>query len=206
MKQWLPLRRLKFIGIMDKMRKKLIESVVFFAKSVKNPTKMMIYKLLAELDFRHFEEKGYPVTNLEYEAWPMGPVPKEFNAEITRNEDVELPDDFRNALTCEKFEYEDSGGNTKHGFRFRAKRKPDLTVFTLREQRILSEVAEIYREATATEASKASHEPGRPWSKTSKGETIELPKAARIPKPLTEEEAREMIREIGAFHRTYDRK
>ena len=191
---------------MDKMRQKVLEAIIFFSKVVKNPTKMMIYKLLAELDFRHFEEKGYPVTNLEYEAWPLGPVPKELNAELTRKDDVVLPDDFRSALSCEKFEFEDAEGNSKHGFRFRAKRKPDLRVFTPREQRILAEVAEIYRDATATEASKASHEPGKPWSKTSKGERIDLAKAVKVPKALTEEEAREMMREIGGFHRTYDRK
>ncbi|MEK6756417.1 MAG: Panacea domain-containing protein [Bacteroidota bacterium] len=188
---------------MDKFRKRLLEALIFFAREVKSPTKMMLFKLLAELDFRHFKEKGYPVTNLEYEAWPMGPVPREFNREISTEKDLVIPNDFADALVCERFEFEKSDGSLGFGFKFYAKRKPDLSVFSPRQQRILKEVSEIYKNASATEASKASHEPGQPWTQTSPGEIIDLVRSIKLKKPLTDEEAREMMEEIAAFHKTY---
>lgn len=188
---------------MNNFRKKLLEAIVFFSREVKNPTKMMMYKLLAELDFRHFEEKGYPVTNLEYVAWPMGPVPKKLDTEISIKKDVVLPEDFVGSLSCEKYEFEKKDGSTAHGFKFRAKRKPDLTVFSPREQRILKEVAEIYETATATEASKASHEKDKPWVRTPAGEVIDMVETIKLKASITKEEAREIMQEIAAFHRTY---
>lgn len=188
---------------MNRFRKKLLEAIVFFSREVRNPTKMMVYKLLAELDSRHFSEKGYPSTNLEYEAWPLGPVPNEFDKEITQKDNVIIPNDFQDSILCEKFEFEDEKGRVKYGFRFIARRKPDLSVFTPREQRILREVAEIYATATAAEASEASHERDKPWSKTPLGEKIDFLKSVKLPKNVSEEEAREMIREIEAFHKTY---
>lgn len=163
----------------------------------------MMYKLLAELDFRHFEEKGYPVTNLEYEAWPKGPVPRKLDNEISKNKDVVLPEDFADSLSCEKYEFEKTDGSSAHGFKFRAKRKPDISVFSLREQRILKEVAEIYKTATATDASKASHEKDKPWVKTPAGKVIDMVETIKLKAPITKEEAREIMREIAAFHRTY---
>jgi uncharacterized phage-associated protein len=188
---------------MDTLRKKLLEAIIFFSKEVRNPTKMMMYKLLAELDFRHFEEKGYPVTDLEYVAWKMGPVPAKLDRELSHNKDVVIPDDFTDSLACEKYEFEKRDGSTAHGFKFRAKRKPDLSVFSPREQRILIEVAEIYRHATATEASKASHEKDKPWIKTPEGHVIDLVETIKLKAPISKEEAREMMRERAAFHRTY---
>ena len=191
---------------MDRFRRKLLEAIVFFSREVKNPTKMMMYKLLAELDSRHVSEKGFPSTDLDYEAWPLGPVPIELNEEITDKDAVTIPDDFGNSIGCERFDFEDKWGNPKHGFRFSARRKPDLSVFTPREQRILEEVAEIYRTATATEASEASHEPGKPWSKTPLGERIVFAKTVKLPKGISAEEAEEMVQEIRGFHKTYQTK
>lgn len=164
---------------------------------------MMIYKLLAELDFRHFEERGYPVTNLEYEAWRMGPVPKELESEISNNREIILPKDFVDSLKCEKYEYEKTDGSIAYGFKFHAKRKPDLSVFSPREQRILKEIAEIYKTATATDASRASHETDKPWIKTREGEIIDMVETIKLKAPITKEEAREIMREKAAFDRTY---
>ena len=188
---------------MNNPRKRLLEAIVFFSREVKNPTKMMMYKLLAELDFRHFEEKGYPVTDLEYTAWKMGPVPADLDKELSHNKDVILPRDFVDSLSCEKYEFEKKDGTKAHGFRFRAKRKPDLSVFSLREQRILREVADIYKTATATEASIASHEKDKPWIKTPEGQLIDLVETIKLKAAITKEEAREIMRERAGFHRTY---
>src|SRR5206468_8913930 len=118
----------KKILTVNPYRQKLIEAMVYFAKHVQNPTKTMMYKLLAELDFRHFEQTGMPVTNLEYEAWRLGPVPKSLDHEITERDDVELPDDLAEALDCEKGEWETKDGEKKSKFVFHPKRAPNLKI------------------------------------------------------------------------------
>lgn len=150
-------------------RSRIIEAITFFAREVNHPTKMMMYKLLAELDFRHYKEIGMPVTGLIYEAWKKGPVPKKLHDELTHGKDVLLPDDISKAIFVEKEEWIDKRtGEQKRTFTYKAKRKPDLTVFTPRQQRIMREIAEIYRNTNATDASDASHEFGTPWYNTIK--------------------------------------
>ena len=53
-----------------------------------------------------------------------------------------------------------------------SKKKPDLSVFSKREKRILGEVAEIYKFAKAEEMTEISHLKENPWYTTlkSKGE------------------------------------
>jgi uncharacterized phage-associated protein len=192
----------------DPYRQKTIEAMVFFAKSVKHPTKTMMYKLLAELDFRHFEQTGLPVTNLEYQAWKKGPVPKKLHHEITDRDDVCLPEDFAEALTCEKSEDVAVDGKKIRIFTFIGKRPPNLKLFSPRQQEILKQVADIYKNASATLASKASHEPDKPWSRAVKrmgkeDVPIAYRDVASSKTPVTEEEAGEMVQEILAFQNTY---
>ncbi len=195
-------------NISDPYRQKLIEAMVFFAKNVKHPTKTMMYKLLAELDFRHFEKTGLPVTNLDYQAWKKGPVPKKLHNEITKGDDLVLPEDIAEALACDKTESIADDGKKLRKFTFLAKRLPNLTLFSPRQQKILKEVAEIYKNVSATIASKASHEPDKPWSKAVKrmgkeDVPIIYSDVASTKTPVTEEEAEEMVKEILAFQHTY---
>ena len=80
----------------NKYRQILLEAILFFTQKgkIKYPSKTMIYKLLAEVDFRHFQETGQKVTNLKYLAYPYGPVPAEFNNEITCDKEIIVPTDF----------------------------------------------------------------------------------------------------------------
>lgn len=181
--------------------------MVYFSKKVHKPTKTMMYKLLAELDFRHFKQTGIPVTNLEYEAWKWGPVPRSLNEEITDKGDVILPPDLAEALDCAKTDWETFGGKKGIEFLFKAKRQPDLSVFTPRQKRILEELAFIYSNATAMMASKASHEVDMPWTKTvkEKGEGAVIDYLDQLDKnsPVDREDAQERMKEIKAFHETY---
>jgi uncharacterized phage-associated protein len=150
-------------------RNRIIEAIVFFSREVEHPTKMMMYKLLAELDFRHFKESGMPVTGLIYEAWKMGPVPKQLHNEITCDKDVVLPSDIAQSVFVEKEEWiNESTGKKGITFTYKPKRKSNLSIFTPRQQRIMKEIVEIYKEANATDASDASHEYGTPWYNTIK--------------------------------------
>jgi len=195
---------------MDRHRQKLLEAMIFFAESVKYPSKMMMYKLLAELDFRHFKATGLPVTNLQYEAWKRGPVPKELHKEISPQKDeIVLPNDFGEGLWVEKVDCDTHDGSKKTMFLFHPRRKPHLNVFSPRQQEILKQVADIYKTATPTEASKASHEPGTPWTITvqkcgdKEGAIIDFLDFLDKKSPVTRDEAREMIEEMRAFQRNY---
>jgi hypothetical protein len=172
-------------------RKRVIEALVFLTEAVRRPNKTLLYKMLAELDFRHFTETGFPTTNLVWIAFPRGPVPARLHEEITKGTDVVLPEDLEEALSCKKTTRETKDGEVFDEFVFSARRRADLTVFTPRQVRILAEVAEIYKLATATLASAASHEPNAPWTKTvrAKGEGAEIVfvDSVPLPKGLTKE-------------------
>lgn len=196
--------------IQTKYRQKTLEAILFFSskKGVKNPSKMMMFKLLAELDFRHFQETGLFVTGLKYQAYPKGPVPKSLQDEITTDKkDLVLPEDFKGTLTIQDTEFEDEKGRRHRGFKYIPTRKPNLKVFSPREQRIMVRVADIYRFSSATEASDASHEPGKPWTKTIQmhnvGATINPFEVLDLTKPLTKEIAEERIREREALIYNY---
>lgn len=195
--------------IKDKYRQKLLEAIVFFAqkRKLRNPSKMLMFKLLAELDFRHFQETGMAVTNLEHYAYKMGPVADSLFKEITVDKELILPADFKSALSVEKTQFEDKDGKMHNGFKYIAKRKPDLKLFTPRQVRIMEEVADIYKNATATEASKSSHEPGKPWTKTinTKGENafIDMLETVNLNNPLTKELAKEKLTERKAIYINY---
>jgi hypothetical protein len=164
---------------------------------------MMMYKLLAEIDFRHFQETGLPITNLKYEAFPWGPVPKALHDEITKKDDLVLPDDFQDSLSVKDLTFMDEKGNKHKGFIYIPRRKPNLSLFSPRQQRIMESVAFIYRNATPTEASMASHEPDKPWTitveKKGEGAIIEMIETIRLNKPLTTEIASEKMREREAM-------
>jgi len=193
----------------NKSRQRLLEAIVFFsqAKKIKNPSKMMMYKLLAEMDFRHFEETGLPVTNLEYEAFPKGPVPKVLNTEITSGKELIIPKDFEDALRIENTEFENEFGEKVAGFKWIAKRKPNTKIFSPRQLRIMDEVAFIYKKSTATEASKASHEPNKPWTITVKtkelGAVIDMVETINVTNGLDKDTITEMLVERKALIYNY---
>ena len=183
--------------------------MVYFANKLKNPTKMMMYKVLAELDFRHFEQTGLSVTNLEYEAWNKGPVPKSFHKEITKGSELVVPKDFEDSIFCEKQEYEDKNtGETNTKFVMHSKRKPDLSVFSPRQVKLMEEISDIYKYSSATTASKASHEFDKPWYKTVKksgeGAIIDYLDQLTAKSPVSKEEATELKRELLAFKHNYN--
>jgi len=141
-------------------KEKLINSILYFTKKVKYPGKTKICKLLFNLDFIHFKETGKSVTGLDYYAWERGPVPKSLFYKIS--EDI-VSEEFQPYIEVIKRE------KLHEIF---SKKKPDLSVFSKREKRILEEVAEIYKYAKAEEMTEISHLKEKPWYTTlkSKGE------------------------------------
>lgn len=177
---------------------------MFFAKKLKRPNKTVMFKVLAELDFKHFEQTGLPVTNMEYEAWELGPVPRALYKEITREKDLVIPEDFKNALYCEKRDYINKSGEHAREFTFHGKRKPDLSVFSPRQVKIMEDLAYAYRFANARQSSRASHEIDKPWYKAVKkygreGVIIKYLDQLTADSPVSAERATEMREESNAL-------
>jgi len=139
---------------------KLINSILYFIKKVKYPGKTKICKLLFNLDFIHFKETGKSVTGLDYYAWERGPVPESLFYKISGDIVSEEFQPYIEVIKREKLH------------EIFSKKKPDLSVFSKREKRILGEVAEIYKFAKAEEMTEISHLKENPWYTTlkSKGE------------------------------------
>ena len=143
-------------------RKKLLHAVLYFTTKVKNPSKVKIFKLLYFLDFEHYRQTGQSVTNLDYFAYDFGPVPKDFYQEVGDNV---VPEDFAKFLTIVSFASDESG---KKGGIFRAKAKPDLAVFSPREQGILEKLSFTFKDLDAKQISEISHFKNHPWDRTIK--------------------------------------
>jgi uncharacterized phage-associated protein len=174
---------LGFMNLKNSYREKLLNAILYFAANVKNPSKVKIFKLLYFLDFEHFKQTGRSVTNLDYFAFDFGPVPKDLYQEVGNNDP---PIDFSPYLTIVPFTSEESG---KKGGMFKAKQKPNLKVFSPREQDILNRLAEMFRDVDAKMISDISHFKNHPWDRTMKEKgkfaqidyTLAIDKESKVP-------------------------
>ena len=142
-------------------RKKLLNAVLFFARNTKYLNLTKISKLLYFLDFTHLKQTGYPSIGLDYYAFERGPVPRDFWAEI---KDCDVPEDFIGefALLLKTDDFVPSYKEIE----IRAIKKPDLSVFSPRELKILEELAFIFKEARGKDISEVTHLPRHPWEIT----------------------------------------
>jgi len=151
-------------------------------------------KLLYFFDFRHFKEAGYPAIGLEYFAFERGPVPKKLWLQLKEGN---VPDDFKGklALDLKKDELDPQFKEID----FIAKTKPDLSVFSSREKRLLEELAFTFKDVKAKEISGISHLPNQPWeiTKQEKGENalIDYMLAIDQDAQIDREEAESSLRE-----------
>lgn len=186
-------------------RKRLLESIIWFSQKLRSPSKTNIYKVLAELDFQHFNKTGMPVTNLEYEAWEFGPVPASLHREISvkgEKDKLKIPEDFMEGINWDKEEYIRKDGTPGVTLSFIPKRKPDMSVFTQRQVELLEQIADVYKDTKPSDASQASHQYNKPWKRVyKKGENnpIDYTDSLDEKSPVTKEEARERMIEIVTF-------
>ncbi len=175
-------------------REKLLNAVLFFAKKAKFVNTTKISKLLYFFDFTHFKQTGYPSIGLRYYAFPKGAVPKDFWLEI---KDGNVPDDFKNKLSL--IVKQDEYNPKFKEIEFKAKKSPDLSVFTPREIKILENLAFMFKDVKAREISEISHLPNQPWDITikQKGENAPIDYLLAIDKDskVDMEDAKESLKE-----------
>ena len=144
-------------------RQKLFEAIEFFTRQTNNCGLVKLFKLLYYLDMLHFRELGRPVTGLTYKALPYGPVPHDLYDEI-RNPKP----DFGAAFTVTSPPSADSQSTEPKSTKIRPISSLGTAHLTKRELRIANEVADIFRDVTASEISDISHARNGPWDQAKK--------------------------------------
>jgi len=177
-------------------RDKLLNAILYFASNTKKPNLTKILKLLYFLDFTHFKETGYPSINLLYYTWEYGPVPKDFYQEV---KDGNVPEDFADNLTIIPSNRWDQDYPGLKEYIFRSRKKPNVGVFTPRELKIIENLCDIYRDATANQMSEITHLSKQPWDTTKKmrglNQYIDYLLSIDDTSPLCVNEAREKLKE-----------
>lgn len=136
-------------------REKLIQAIVFFARSTRACGKVKLFKLLYLLDFAHFRETGRSVTGLDYLAWKMGPVPSALVQEWDQ-----LEPDLAAAVDIVPEQVIDF---TRE--RVEAKVEFDPSLFTKRELRLMQALAERHRDNLTKPLVDLTHGEFGPWQK-----------------------------------------
>jgi uncharacterized phage-associated protein len=177
-------------------RFKLLNAVLYFADNTKKPNLTKILKLLYFLDFTHFKETGYPSINLIYYAWKNGPVPKDFYNEVKEGK---VPDDFADKLAILPSDRWEQTHPERKEYIFKPIEKPNMSIFTPRELRIIDNLCDIYRDATASQMTEITHLPKEPWETTKKTKGlfkyIDYLLSIDDTSPLSVEEAQERFTE-----------
>jgi len=139
-------------------REKLLEAIAYFTTATKHVGVIKLFKLLYYLDMLHFRETGRSVTSLTYHALPYGPVPTELYKELNHPApDLSRTIDVRTRLVGHDETVAPSGGL------IRPLMQPSLFHLTKREQRILAEIAEKFRNLSGAQISDISHARNGPW-------------------------------------------
>lgn len=141
--------------IKSHQREKLINAAVFFAANTNYCGKIKLIKLLYLLDFEHFRQTGHNVTGLDYFAWKMGPVPVSLYAEWD-----ELEPDFADAVDIVPERVIDFVRE-----RVQPKQEFDDSHFTRRELRLMTELANRFRDDYSKLMVNVSHAERGPWAK-----------------------------------------
>jgi uncharacterized phage-associated protein len=138
-------------------REKLLQAINFFVSNTRKCGKVKLFKLLYFLDFEHFKMTGRSVTGLNYDAWPMGPVP------VSLHNELEAPEpDMADAFRIEKIPI-------RHGTETMLRIQPRMNFsdlhFTKREATLMADLATEYKVANSDEMIEVTHLENKPWDK-----------------------------------------
>lgn len=138
-------------------RRKLINTIIFFASNTNYCGKIKLFKLLYLLDFEHFSQTGKNVTGFEYEAWKFGPVPSDLMEEWE-----DLSPDLAESVHIQSekvYDYDRLAVKVNEGVLFNDE------FFTPRELRIMSTVSKKYCETKSGKLIDITHEQNGAWDK-----------------------------------------
>lgn len=139
-------------------RDKLLNAIIYFLRETNHCHTLKLFKLLNFADFEHFRQTGRTIFNIDYRALPMGPVPTKLYDEIKRGGDKDLKDAV--ALFEAKDEFSDEllrrDLKPRHAF--------EKKWFTKRELKVMTRIAELFRDLKAADMTEFAHENKKPWA------------------------------------------
>ena len=157
--------------LIDNTKDKMIHAMIYFVKNTKHCYKLKLLKLLYLLDFEHFRQTGRSVTGLDYEAWDMGPVPKKLYEiiEILQKEEG-FPHTFEGTEIHTLSKAFSASIVKINKDLIRTEFKPRINfnekLFSIREMKIIKEIANKYNEKKASDMIEAIHNKQGLWYKT----------------------------------------
>lgn len=142
-------------------RKRLLQSIVFFASNTAHCGKIKLFKLLYLFDFEHFRQTGKSATGLDYQAWKFGPVPIDLMEEWE-----ELGSDLAQLVHIEEervIDYDRQTVKPNDGVSF------DPDEFTPRQLRVLEQLAAQYASTHSPKMIDVTHAQNGAWDKVWQG-------------------------------------
>jgi len=185
---------------MNKIEIRTYNVINYFINNTEYCYKTKLFKLLFLYDFAHVKETGIPATNLNYFAWPKGPVPNELFSKIdTRFENLKIENDsFNEYFDIEYREYPGKKTATK----LVPKKEFDKNVLTKRQFKLLCEIANKHKYKNTDEMIEFTHESDGPWDRVFKSS-----KYSKIPfylakKYNSEQEKKEALNKLNEYFET----
>lgn len=141
-------------------KEKLGHAIVFFVQNTRHCYALKLLKLLNFLDFEHYRQTGYSVTNLKHQAYPLGPAAKRLNDFIKKMGEGEEVPDLDEYIRVEK---KLIGDYKAHGIT--AKKEFERKFFSRRELTIMARLADIFKDTKSQDMTDYSHGDNLPWKK-----------------------------------------
>ncbi len=157
----------EFSGYKKLELSKLFNAILFFCKEP-GVMKTKLNKLLFYADFKHFKEYAVSITGARYAHVPFGPAPDNYEfyfAMLIGN----------GSLTVEEISFAEK----VTGENFVSHIKPDLSIFSESELKILASVKEYFKDFFANKITKFSHEE-EGYKETDDGKIISYKYAAKL--------------------------
>jgi putative zinc finger/helix-turn-helix YgiT family protein len=139
----------EFSGYRKLDMSKLYSAILFFCKE--GVTKTKLNKLLFYADFKHFREYTFSITGAKYAHIPFGPAPDNYEIYIGSL-------NSQGAVTVEEWEGTSKEGDMIVGDIISAAKKPDLSLFSATELRIMALVKEDFEICNAKQMTDFTHE------------------------------------------------
>jgi uncharacterized phage-associated protein len=136
-------------------REKLLQAINFFVRGTRKCGEIKLFKLLYFLDFEHFKMTGRSVTELDYFAWKMGPVP------VSLFEEIESPQP--DMASTFHFEEKSIRNGTQTMLVVTPQKPFSNEHFTRRELELMDSLAKRYKDTEADDMIEATHLENLPW-------------------------------------------
>ena len=145
---------------------RLFNAILFLCKEP-GVMKTKLNKLLFYADFKHFKEYAVSITGARYAHIPFGPAPDNYDYYFAALKGS-------GELTVEEIPFPEYTGE-----RYVSHRKPDLSIFSESELKILASVKEYFNDFNAGAITKFSHDEDG-YKETSDGDIISYKYATKL--------------------------